>query len=84
MKNSSCHCELNRNFRVSLKHLFMEEQPKFPDLTDAERKVLEDFMPDEISEIITSGIKRRHFLKLISFTGTGRWPQPVLRNIVLN
>jgi len=28
-------------------------------------------MPDEMSEIITSGMKRRHFLKLISFTGTG-------------
>jgi xanthine dehydrogenase YagT iron-sulfur-binding subunit len=49
----------------------MSEQPKFPDLTDAERKVLEDLMPDEVSEIITSGMKRRHFLKLISFTGTG-------------
>ncbi|MEO5889602.1 MAG: 2Fe-2S iron-sulfur cluster-binding protein [Ferruginibacter sp.] len=49
----------------------MEDQPKFPDLTDAERKVLEDLMPDEVSEIITSGIKRRHFLKLITFTGTG-------------
>src|SRR3954470_8391040 len=49
----------------------MEDQPKFPDLTDAERKVLEDLMPDEMSEIITSGMKRRHFLKLITFTGTG-------------
>ena len=49
----------------------MEEQSKFPDLTDAERKVLEELMPDEMSEIITSGIKRRHFLKLITLTGTG-------------
>ncbi|RYF95843.1 MAG: 2Fe-2S iron-sulfur cluster binding domain-containing protein [Chitinophagaceae bacterium] len=49
----------------------MHEQPKFPDLTDVERKVLEDLMPDEMSEIITSGMKRRHFLKLISLTGTG-------------
>jgi len=49
----------------------MEEQSKFPDLTEAERKVLEDLMPDEMSEIITSGIKRRHFLKLITMTGTG-------------
>src|SRR6188768_2964676 len=48
----------------------MEDQPKFPDLTDAERKVLEDLMPDEMSEIITSGMKRRHFLKLITFAGT--------------
>lgn len=49
----------------------MEYRPKFPDLTDAERKVIEDLMPDEMGEIITSGIKRRHFLKLITFTGTG-------------
>ncbi|RZM28426.1 MAG: 2Fe-2S iron-sulfur cluster binding domain-containing protein [Pedobacter sp.] len=49
----------------------MDEQPRFPDLTDAERQVLEDLMPEEMSEIITSGIKRRHFLKLITYTGTG-------------
>ena len=49
----------------------MENQPRFPDLSEAERKVLEDLMPEEMSEIITSGIKRRHFLKLITYTGTG-------------
>ncbi len=49
----------------------MEDQPRFPDLSDAERKVLEELMPDEVSEIITSGIKRRHFLRLITYTGTG-------------
>ncbi len=48
----------------------MEDQPKFPDLTDAERKALEDLLPDDMSEIVTSGLKRRHFLKLITFTGT--------------
>lgn len=48
----------------------MEEQAKFPDLTEAERKALEELMPDEMSEIITSGIKRRHFLKLFAVTGT--------------
>jgi xanthine dehydrogenase YagT iron-sulfur-binding subunit len=48
----------------------MQDQPQFPDLTDAERKVLEDLMPDEMSEIITAGLKRRHFLKLITYTGT--------------
>jgi xanthine dehydrogenase YagT iron-sulfur-binding subunit len=48
----------------------MEDQAKFPDLTDAERKALEELMPDDISEIITSGLKRRHFLKLITFSGT--------------
>jgi len=49
----------------------MEDQPKFPDLTEAERKALEELLPDEMSEIITSGIKRRHFLKLLTVTGTG-------------
>lgn len=49
----------------------MEEQPRFPDLTDAERNAIEALMPDEMSEIVTSGMKRRHFLKLITFTGTG-------------
>lgn len=49
----------------------MEEQSKFPDLTETERKALEELMPDEMSEIITSGIKRRHFLKLITLAGTG-------------
>ena len=48
----------------------MDEKSKFPDLTDAERKALEELMPDEMGEIITSGIKRRHFLKIISLTGT--------------
>lgn len=49
----------------------MEEQPKFPDLTEAERNALEELMPDELSEIIASGMKRRHFLKLFAVTGTG-------------
>lgn len=48
----------------------MEEQSKFPDLTEAELKALEELMPEEMSEIITSGIQRRHFLKLITVTGT--------------
>src|ERR1700760_2750633 len=49
----------------------MDEQPKFPDFTDSERKALEELLPDEINEIVVSGIKRRHFLKLITLTGTG-------------
>jgi xanthine dehydrogenase YagT iron-sulfur-binding subunit len=48
----------------------MEEQPRFPDLTEAEQKALKELMPDEMSEIITSGIKRRHFIKLITLTGS--------------
>lgn len=48
----------------------MEEQPKSPELTDAERRALEELLPDEMNEIISSGIKRRHFLKLFAVTGT--------------
>ena len=48
----------------------MEEQPKLPELSEAERNALEELMPDEMSEIINSGIKRRHFLKLFAVTGT--------------
>ena len=48
----------------------MEEQAKLPDLSEAEQKALEELMPDEMSEIVTSGIKRRHFLKLFAVTGT--------------
>jgi xanthine dehydrogenase YagT iron-sulfur-binding subunit len=48
----------------------MEEQPKIPDLSDAERSALEELLPDDMSEIIASGIKRRHFLKLFAVTGT--------------
>ncbi|QXV65961.1 2Fe-2S iron-sulfur cluster binding domain-containing protein [Mucilaginibacter achroorhodeus] len=48
----------------------MEEQPLFSDLSEAERKALEELMPDEMGEIMSSGIKRRHFLKLFAVTGT--------------
>jgi len=48
----------------------MEEQSKFPELSEAEQKALEELLPEEMSEIIASGIKRRHFLKLFAVTGT--------------
>jgi xanthine dehydrogenase YagT iron-sulfur-binding subunit len=48
----------------------MEELSDIQHLSDAERKVLEDFMPEEMGEIIQSGMKRRHFLKLLTVTGS--------------
>ncbi|AMR32520.1 ferredoxin [Mucilaginibacter sp. PAMC 26640] len=48
----------------------MDEKPLLSDFSEAERNALEDLMPDEMSEIITSGIRRRHFLKLFAVTGT--------------
>jgi xanthine dehydrogenase YagT iron-sulfur-binding subunit len=49
----------------------MEEQSKLSDLSQEERKALEELMPDDMNEIMASGIKRRHFLKLFAVTGTG-------------
>lgn len=48
----------------------MEEPSKLSDLSQEERKALEELMPDDMNEIIASGIKRRHFLKLFAVTGT--------------
>jgi len=48
----------------------MEEQSKLSDLSQEERKALEELMPDDMNEIMASGIKRRHFLKLFAVTGT--------------
>jgi len=48
----------------------MEEQSQLSDLSQEERKALEELMPDDMNEIIASGIKRRHFLKLFAVTGT--------------
>ncbi|WP_374950721.1 2Fe-2S iron-sulfur cluster-binding protein [Mucilaginibacter sp.] len=48
----------------------MEDHSELTNLSEAERKAIEELIPDEMSEIITSGIKRRHFLKLFAVTGT--------------
>ena len=48
----------------------MEEQSQLSDLSQEERKALEELMPDDMNEIMASGIKRRHFLKLFAVTGT--------------
>lgn len=48
----------------------MEEHAPVPELSEAEQKALEELLPEEMSEIIASGIKRRHFLKLFAVTGT--------------
>jgi xanthine dehydrogenase YagT iron-sulfur-binding subunit len=40
-------------------------------LTEDEKKLFEDLMPEDLNEIMDSGFNRRHFLKLMSITGTG-------------
>ncbi len=47
----------------------MTDETKKLALTDDEKKLFEEHMPEDLEEITSSGIKRRHFLKLLSITG---------------
>ncbi|MBC7848251.1 MAG: 2Fe-2S iron-sulfur cluster binding domain-containing protein [Chitinophagaceae bacterium] len=38
-------------------------------LTDEEKELFQTHMPEDLPEILSQGIKRRHFLKLITLTG---------------
>ena len=40
-------------------------------LTADEKKLFEALMPEDLNEIMDTGFNRRHFLKLMSITGTG-------------
>ncbi|PWS26304.1 ferredoxin [Pedobacter yonginense] len=40
-------------------------------LTEEEKKLFGDLMPDELDEVIQTGLKRRHFLKLVSLASAG-------------
>lgn len=49
----------------------MTDETKKLALTDEEKRLFEEHMPEDIQEITSSGIKRRHFLKLLTITGGG-------------
>ena len=49
----------------------MKEDNKKPVLTEEEKLLLEQVMPEDLNEIRTLGIQRRHFIKLITLTGGG-------------
>ncbi len=49
--------------------LIMAEETQHPDLTDEEKKLFEKYMPEDLQEIIASGMQRRHFLKLVTLSG---------------
>lgn len=51
--------------------MFMAEEIKKPALTEEERQLFEQLMPEDIDEISRFGAQRRHFLKLIGLTGGG-------------
>ena len=40
-------------------------------LTEEEKRLFGDLMPEELEEIIDSGLNRRHFMKLIGFASAG-------------
>ncbi|HEV7349318.1 2Fe-2S iron-sulfur cluster-binding protein [Telluribacter sp.] len=48
----------------------MEENEKLQ-LTEDEKKLFEDLMPEDLDEILDTGVNRRHFLKLLTLTGGG-------------
>jgi xanthine dehydrogenase YagT iron-sulfur-binding subunit len=48
----------------------MNEEAENPGLTEDEKKLFEDLMPEDLDEIMDTGFNRRHFLKLMSVAGT--------------
>lgn len=49
----------------------MNEENKKTELTSEEKLLFEKLMPEDVNEILTQGIQRRHFLKLAGLTGGG-------------
>ena len=47
------------------------DEHESPDLTDDETRLLADLMPEDLNEILGSGVNRRHFLKLMTLAGGG-------------
>ncbi len=47
------------------------EENKPPQLTDDERELFENLMPEDLKEIMDTGVNRRHFMKLIALAGGG-------------
>lgn len=49
----------------------MKDEAQKTDLTEEEKKLFHDLMPEDMNEIIESGVNRRHFLKLMGIMGGG-------------
>jgi xanthine dehydrogenase YagT iron-sulfur-binding subunit len=49
----------------------MEEENQKPDLTEDEKQLFKELMPEDLKEIMDEGLHRRHFLKLMSIAGGG-------------
>lgn len=53
-------------------------------LTEDEKKLFEDLMPEDLTEILDEGVNRRHFLKLMTLAGGGMlaWQSAVAEQIL--
>ena len=49
----------------------MEDENDIPQLTEDEKKLFEDLMPEDLDEILGTGVNRRHFIKLLTLVGGG-------------
>jgi xanthine dehydrogenase YagT iron-sulfur-binding subunit len=49
----------------------MKEENDIPPLTEDEKKLFEDLMPEDLAEIMDEGVSRRHFMKLLALAGGG-------------
>ncbi|MBO0947964.1 2Fe-2S iron-sulfur cluster-binding protein [Fibrella forsythiae] len=47
------------------------DENEVPELSDDEKKLFEDLMPEDLNDILDTGVNRRHFLKLMSLAGSG-------------
>lgn len=49
----------------------MIDDNETPQLSEDEKKLFEDLMPEDLDEILDTGVNRRHFLKLVTLAGGG-------------
>lgn len=49
----------------------MKDETQKTDLTEEEKKLFGELMPDDLEEIISTGLNRRHFMKLMSLAAGG-------------
>ena len=47
------------------------DEHESPELSADEKKLFEDLMPEDLNEILDTGVNRRHFLKLMTLAGGG-------------
>jgi xanthine dehydrogenase YagT iron-sulfur-binding subunit len=47
------------------------DEHESPELTEDEKRLFADLMPEDLTEILDTGVNRRHFLKLMTLAGGG-------------